>query len=278
MKSCIMVVDEVGIVKIEMTDLLKNYPFEIVHVKNGIEAINYLRLHYDRVKLILWSYVSQDYSDFEIIKNIKSKNEYQNIPIAIISKLSDKRYIIKAIEAGVNEFIVKPYDIETVLKKINKLLGYVLDSKTGPAFGEVLEYNFNDMLSREIKAAGRGNHPLTILLVSIVGSKQEPIKSEDIKTFVKVLRTRLRETDSVYPYGVNSIIILLPFCNKAGSIVVDQKVRNIFKTSSLMKSMNVNAELVITSVTYPDDGKIKEQLLEKLTKNLGLMSNSSPQD
>ncbi|MGE5329993.1 MAG: response regulator [Deltaproteobacteria bacterium] len=272
MKGCIMLVDEVGIVKIEMNAILKEYGIEVAHVKDGMEAINYLHANRENVKLILWSYVSQDYSDFETIKNIKSKEQYQAIPIAIISKFTDRKYIVKAIESGVSEFIAKPYDYETVVKKIDKLLGNIILGNTGREQEDVLMFTFSDMLTREIKAAGRGNHSLTIILATVVdevGKMKNTNEFYDvINDMVKVTRTKLRDTDTVFYYGSNNMIVLLPFCNKEGSLVVEQKIKNIFNSHTTIKSKVKGVALIASSVTFPDDGKMKEKLLEKLTKDL----------
>lgn len=276
MKGCILLVDEVGVVKIEMNNMLKEYGVEIAHVKDGIEAFNYLHMYKDKVKLILWSYISQDYSDFDTIKSIKSKEAYQSIPVAMISKLTDRKYIIKAIEAGVSEFIAKPYDGDTVIKKIDKLLGNVLLGGTERVQEDVLMYTFSDMLTREIKAAGRGNHPLTILLSTLVDSNGTAVNTHEyyeiIDSIIKVLRSKLRDTDTVFHYGSNNIIILLPFCDKQGSAIVEQKVKGIFSSHSIIKSKNNGMRLVTSSVSFPEDGKIKDKLIEKLTRDLVTIS------
>ncbi|MGE5472752.1 MAG: response regulator [Ignavibacteriales bacterium] len=272
MKGDILLVDEVGIVKIEINAILKEHGIEVVHVKDGLEAMNYLHANKERVRLILWSYVSQDYADFETIKNIKSKEHYQAIPIAIISKFTDRKYIVKAIEAGVSEFIAKPYDNDTVVKKIDKLMGNIILGNTGREQEDVLMFTFSDMLTREIKAAGRGTHTVTILLATVVdeGGKMKNTNEfyDVINDMVKITRTKLRDTDTVFYYGSNNMIILLPFCNKEGSVVVEQKIKSIFNSHSTIKSKHRGIALIASSVTFPDDGRLKEKLIEKLTKDL----------
>ena len=282
MNGSILLVDEVGVVKIEISNILKSYGVEISHVKDGVEALNFLHLFKNKVKLILWSYISQDYSDFDAIKSIKSKEIYQSIPVAMISRLTDRKYIIKAIEAGVSEFIAKPYDNETVVKKIDKLLGNILLGATGREKEDVLMYTFSDMLNREVKSAGRGNHPVTILLSTVVDENGIANNTNEyyeiIDNIVKVFRTKLRDTDTVFYYGSNNIIALLPFCDKAGSVVVEQKIKKIFSSHSIIKTQNKGLSLVTSSVTYPEDGKIKEKLLDQLTKDLVNVSNLPKQD
>ncbi len=278
MNSCILLVDEVGIVKIEMVGILKDYGVEIVHVKDEISAYNYLHANTGKVKLILWSYVSQDYADFDTIKNIKSKEAYQHIPVAIVSKLTDRKYIIKAIEAGVSEFIAKPFDKDTVIRKIDKLLGNSVLGGTEREIEDILTYSFSDMLNREIKAAGRGKHPLTIMLSTVVDSEGSAKNTNEyydvIDSIIKLIRTKLRDTDTVFHYGSNNIITLLPFCDKAGSVVVEQKVRSIFSNHSTIKAKERGLALVSSSVTYPEDSKVKEKLLERLSKNLVSISGT----
>ena len=282
MKGCILLVDEIGIVKIEINNILKSYGVEVIQVKDDIELINYLHANGEKVRLILWSYISQDYADFETIKRIKSKESYHTIPVAMISKLTDRKYIIKAIEAGVSEFIAKPYDNDTVAKKINKLLGNALMDDTEREQDDVLMYTFSDMLSREIKAASRGKYPLTVLLSTVVDSQGNARNTNEycevIDAAIKILRTKLRDTDTVFHYGSNNIITLLPFCEKVASVIVEQKVKTIFSTNAALKAKMKELSAITSTVTFPDDGKVKEKLLEKLTKDLKDISNSSQQD
>lgn len=282
MKGCILLVDEVGIVKIEISNILKNYGVDIVHVKDDIELINYLHANGDKVKLILWSYISQDYADFETIKRIKNRDTYRNIPIAIISKLTDRKYIIKAIEAGVSEFIAKPYDNETVIKKIDKLLGNALTGDTGREEDDVLTYTFSDMLNREIKAASRGKYPVTILLLTVVDNQGCARNTNEyyeiIDNAIKLIRARLRDTDTVFHYGSNNIITMLPFCQKEATHVVEEKVKDVFNSNTAIKTKMKDLRVITSAVTFPDDEKDKERLLEKLTRDLEDYTNSSQWD
>jgi len=61
-------------------------------------------------------------------------------------------------------------------------------------------------------------------------------------------------------------------------MVVEKKVQDIFSTHSLIKRKNNGFRLVTASVTYPEDGKVKDKLLEKLedifNKRLGVSENT----
>lgn len=271
MNKTVLLIDEVGIVKIEMSNLLKSLPVEIAHVKNVIEAVNYLGINKDKVRLILWSFSSESNSDFGVVKIIKSKEKYAEIPIAVISKFTDKKNIIRALESGVNEIIAKPFENEVVVNKINKLMGNSLLGNIDGEKEDAVVYTFQDMYNKEIKAATRGNYPLTVIMASMIneeGKRNNPYEYELVNELIKLLRAKLRETDTCFYYGMNSLVAVLPFCNKEGSITVEKKIKNLFDTHALIKVKNKGLTLVYASASFPEDGKIKDKLIEKLTTDI----------
>jgi len=56
---------------------------------------------------------------FEIIKYIKTKSSDKNIPIVSMSRKFDISALGKAYSYGCNDFLLKPFDKETLLKKFN---------------------------------------------------------------------------------------------------------------------------------------------------------------
>ena len=56
----------------------------------------------------------------DICKYLKSQDKTRNIPIIMISAHSDTKKI--ALEAGANDFIIKPFDMEQLLSKVKEHL------------------------------------------------------------------------------------------------------------------------------------------------------------
>jgi PleD family two-component response regulator len=272
MRFNILSVDELGLTRIELSGMLKNSDMHIVNVADEVEMINVLRERKISFHAIVWTINSIDLKDFEAIKVLKSKEAYKSIPVIIVSKFTDKKYIIKAIECGAIEYIAKPYDEESVVKKIYKILGVPLEKSLEKKVDEyIVTYNFSEMLNKEIKAASRGAYPLTIAMATIMASDQQIAVQDGADALInmvnKVVRTRLRETDSSFLYGLNNIVVLLPFADKSGAECVEKKLQDIFVTHSMIRQRNTGYSLVTASVTFPDDGKIKGKLLEKLGIN-----------
>jgi PleD family two-component response regulator len=284
MRYNILSVDEMGITRIELASMLRNLKVNIINVKDEIETINTLREHKD-IHAIIWTINSIDLRDYDVIKRLKTKEAYKNIPIIIVSKFTDKKYIIKAIESGAMEYIAKPYDEDTVVKKICRVLGVHMEKTVNKTHEEdIVVFNFSEMLSKEIKSAGRGGYEMSILMASVArNSSIVNIKdnSEEIVALIsKIMKGRLRETDTTFLYGTNNLIMLLPFAGKEGIKSVEKKINDIFINNSLIKQKNTgNYVLVTASVSFPEDGKIKDKLLEKLenkfSENMKMSSRSS---
>lgn len=269
MKFNILCVDEYRITGLELSGLLKDYSINFINARDEIEAVNILRERKAELNAVIWTINTDNLKDFEVISQLKGKECYRHIPIVIVSRLTDKKYIIKAVESGAVEYIAKPYDEEIVMKKMCRILEVPCDKTlSSNVDDDIVTFNFSEMFNKEIKAASRGGHPLSVMLVSIMPEGSIEPDGEyigDIVTLAnRVIRTKLRETDTLFHYGINNLIILLPFASKEGSKSVAKRIHDLFNTHTLIKQKSRGLKLMTASVTFPDDGKVKDMLLEKL--------------
>jgi putative two-component system response regulator len=89
--------------------ILKKEGFEVVEAENGAIAIEILQS--ETFDLILMDLMMPVMDGYEATKIIKSDVKLLNIPLIVISALSDKSAITKALELGANEYVTKPFDI-----------------------------------------------------------------------------------------------------------------------------------------------------------------------
>jgi two-component system chemotaxis response regulator CheY len=268
MRFCILCVDEFGLTRLEFSCLLKKLDINFISVRNEIEACNILKEKKSEINAVIWTINTMDFDDFEEIKRIKDKDAYKHIPFIVVSRFTNKKYIIKAVEAGAVEYIAKPYDESAVLKKMYKILGVPYDKSAVRIDEDIVTFNFYEMLNKEIKAASRGSYPMSIMLVSLIPEKPEEATHESVKDLLalvsKVMKTKLRETDTIFNYSINNLITLLPFADTKGAKTVENKIHDIFCSHSLIGRKSNGYRLITASITYPDHGKIKDKLLEKL--------------
>jgi len=264
----ILTIDEFEIADLEFSRILSGTDINIVNVKNHINAVELLKVGKRGFDMVIWAVNDRKTQPFEQIKKFKDRNDFGKIPLIAISELTDRKNIEMAVESGVDEYIVKPFDRETVKKKIFNLLGIPYDEPIKHRIDDILSFSFSDIFNKEISAASRGNYPVSIMLITLVNNSEDNIFPERLNSAVSlsksIIKTRLRDTDTIFHFGGNNLIIILPFSDAKGAKNVEEKIREILQSHSVLKKKNKNFKLIITDVTFPEDGKIKESLLSKL--------------
>ena len=60
-------------------------------------------------------------SGLELLEAVRKDRTLQSIPFFMITAEADKKNIMKAIDAGVSNYIVKPFNIGTLKKKMSRI-------------------------------------------------------------------------------------------------------------------------------------------------------------
>jgi two-component system chemotaxis response regulator CheY len=60
-------------------------------------------------------------SGLDLLKAIRAKSDKNDLPVLMVTAEALQENIIAAARAGVNNYIVKPFDANTLAEKINKI-------------------------------------------------------------------------------------------------------------------------------------------------------------
>ncbi len=93
---------------------------KIVTASNGREAIEKIRS--EQFDLILCDWDMPVMNGFELAKEIKTDPGLVNIPFIMITAKSSKADILNAIRKGVDNYIVKPIQVDVLVKKITETM------------------------------------------------------------------------------------------------------------------------------------------------------------
>jgi DNA-binding response OmpR family regulator len=88
--------------------------------RDGLTALNALYAH--RPDLILLDIRMPHIDGIELCLMIRSSASYARLPIVMLSGLSHVRDIQRALDAGANEYLVKPVDDKTLIAVIDRHL------------------------------------------------------------------------------------------------------------------------------------------------------------
>ena len=61
-------------------------------------------------------------SGIEALKRIRADDVTSNVPIVMLTSLTDNESVIEAIQEGANDYIIKPYTIDIITKRVEKYM------------------------------------------------------------------------------------------------------------------------------------------------------------
>lgn len=118
-KKCILAVDDAAFILSRITDALEKR-YDVVTVNSGARALRYLNKK--KPNLILLDIRMPVRDGFEILSEIRAMDDRADIPIIMLTAVEDKQSIMKGIELGVRDYILKPFAPDDLLKRVQRVL------------------------------------------------------------------------------------------------------------------------------------------------------------
>jgi CheY-like chemotaxis protein len=75
-----------------------------------------------KIDLVITDLNMPNIDGFELIKIIRSNEEYREIPIIILSSLTSNAEIKRGLESGANSYLLKPFDSKRMQYEVSKYL------------------------------------------------------------------------------------------------------------------------------------------------------------
>jgi DNA-binding response OmpR family regulator len=119
MREKILILDDDKDILEILTLILTESGYEILSLSNGKKIFEELKRF--EPKLILMDVMLGDMDGLEICKSLKSKIQYKDLPIIIVSASHDLKDILNHPGAP-NDYLEKPFDIDLLLSKVDKYL------------------------------------------------------------------------------------------------------------------------------------------------------------
>jgi len=83
-----------------------------------------LRIAHDRLpSLILLDRRLPDRRGVDVLRELKSTAETAHIPVVVLSGDSDRTAVAEILELGAEEFVSKPYDVDELLRVVDRFCG-----------------------------------------------------------------------------------------------------------------------------------------------------------
>lgn len=117
----ILAVDDSPTMRRIIVNTLKRAGYEdVTEASDGKDAMAKMKVEQFNFVITDWNMPEMDGLTF--VTQIRSQDEFKDLPILMVTTRSVKDDIIEAMKAGVNNYIVKPFTPETLGEKISQVL------------------------------------------------------------------------------------------------------------------------------------------------------------
>lgn len=127
MKPSILVVEDDETISYILDFMLKREGYEVTTAADGLEALSVIRTppetdmmsHPD---IVLLDIMLPNIDGLQLITEIRNTPHWRNVPIIMLTAKSQETSVLKALEAGANDYITKPFLPAEVLARVKKFV------------------------------------------------------------------------------------------------------------------------------------------------------------
>ncbi len=116
----ILVIDDSNTNVVLLQAILGSKGYRIMTALNAREAMMLIKR--DRPHLILLDLLMPEISGYDFLEDIKANERLSDIPVVVVSAVTDETNIEKTREMGAAEFIPKPVNIKTLVETVESVL------------------------------------------------------------------------------------------------------------------------------------------------------------
>ena len=115
-----LVIDDSRTVRIIIGQILREIGMEVLEARDGVEALEQIKRNPD-VDLMLVDWNMPEMNGLDFIRAVRSDRAYDAVRILMVTSESQGEQVIQALKAGANEYLMKPFNKEVLVAKLNLL-------------------------------------------------------------------------------------------------------------------------------------------------------------
>jgi two-component system chemotaxis response regulator CheY len=102
--------------------ILKELGYEVLQAGNGREALDVFEIEKAAVSLVLADWNMPEMNGLELLKRLRQKPELASMVVVMVTTETEMDQMVEALEAGANEYVMKPFTKEILVEKL-RLVG-----------------------------------------------------------------------------------------------------------------------------------------------------------
>ena len=112
-----LVIDDSRAIRMILGQILKALKFEVFNAGHGLEALEKLK-ETGPVDLALVDWNMPEMNGYEFVCEVRKDDQYKDMRLMMVTTETEMSQVIKALEAGANEYVMKPFTKEMIVEKL----------------------------------------------------------------------------------------------------------------------------------------------------------------
>ena len=121
MPDCILLVYDEAPIRELVADILRQHGYRVLVAKDGVEAIS--TAHREHPSLVILDFVMAGMDGVDVCRILKQGRTTDQIIVIMLTVMADCATRQRALEAGADGYLTKPFPMEDLLEMIECFLG-----------------------------------------------------------------------------------------------------------------------------------------------------------
>ena len=113
-----LVVDDSRAIRMILGRTLKELGFEVREAANGREALEVIEAEKSAVTLVLADWNMPEINGLDLLKRLRQNPELSSLVVVMVTTETELDQMVAALEAGANEYVMKPFTREILVEKL----------------------------------------------------------------------------------------------------------------------------------------------------------------
>jgi two-component system chemotaxis response regulator CheY len=270
----VLIVDDDPTNRHLLSAMLLNTRHEFDEAPDGKTAWELLQK--ETINLVITDWMMPDMDGVELIDNIRKANFPHYIYVILLTARSTKADIVKGLEAGADDYLIKPFDLDELRARVN-IANRIIDLERRQheslermqkmATHDSLTDLFNrralyDIAENELARARRENKPVSLVMMDIDHFKNvndehgHNIGDQALRMVAHIILEKIRGYDTAGRWGGEEFLLVLPVTYLEEARQIAERVRQGIESAKIQlqggKHLNLQASFGV-STAMPED-------------------------
>lgn len=258
----VLVVDDSPVYRKLFEQILSGEKYSVSYAANGEDAARICNETAPNIVITDW--IMPDFSGLELCQRIRADNTSTYTYVILMTSNTDKGGVVKGLEAGADDYLLKPFDCSEMLARIGVGCRIVdLHRQLETKSAELEKVARTDMLTglpnrraieewanRQLKGAARHGFPMWVVLSDLDGFKEindtfgHEAGDTVLRTFASTLKKLTRISDMCGRLGGDEFLIVISHVSSTNIDLAINRFREMFGALSFPfagKSVSISA-------------------------------------